>query len=99
MMGTVLPSRSLDDLALYSQQIEGWHGEAHMVIGDATGAPMMDPRINIFYTPFWNLHFFINARFEAELRSYAAAAHPAIDTPSDIVRHIEEQHHGQVRRI
>ncbi len=79
-MQGVSPSQSLDDLVLYSQAIEGWHNEAYMSIGDVTGAPMMDPSVNIFYTAFWNLHSLINQRFEAELQSYAQAAHPMLRT-------------------
>ena len=98
-MQGIQPSRSLDDLVLYSQAIEGWHNEAHMVIGDVTGAPMMDPSVNVFYTAFWNLHSFINQRFEGEMQSYANAAHPTLRTPAQITKHIEAQHHQYVQRI
>jgi hypothetical protein len=100
-MQGVAASRSLDDLVDYSGAIESWHNEAHMVIADATGTPLMDPSINIFYSVFWNLHSFINRRFEAELQNYMNAAHPTpgFQTPKIAVEHIEDQHHRYVRRI
>ncbi len=94
-------SRSLTDLESYSQAIESWHNEAHMTIGQVTGLDMMNPTVNVFFTEFWNLHYFINARFEEQLRSYADAAHPdlGLQDAAAIIAHIETNHHTVVRRI
>ncbi len=75
--GGVADSQSLQELIAYSTAIEGWHNEAHMVVGMANGIDLMNPRTNVFLPQFWNLHFFINARLEEHLTSYAAAVHPA----------------------
>src|SRR5437879_765082 len=69
LSGNPAAAKSVANLEANSIAIERWHNEAHMVIGDATGAPMMDPSVNIFYSAFWDLHGFINARFEADLKS------------------------------
>ncbi|MBA3749962.1 MAG: hypothetical protein H0X03_03555 [Nitrosopumilus sp.] len=98
-MGSFGPSSTLDELAEYSFQLENWHNNSHMVIGNATGTDLMNPATNIFLREFWNLHFFINQRFENEMKSYAEANHPTINTAAAIVRHIENSHHRYVRSI
>jgi hypothetical protein len=99
MMRGVPDSVSIPDLVNYSRAIEGWHNEAHMVIGDVTGLDMMDPKVNVFFPEFWGLHFFINNRFEQQLRSYAKAEKLAKRTPGAVVSGIEDQHPGIVARI
>lgn len=98
-MTGVPDATSLDGLVTISEAIESWHNEAHMEIGMATGAPMMDPAVNILYTPFWNLHFFINAQFEAQLTNYATAEKPTAKKAADVVAAIESQSHPYVGRI
>lgn len=98
-MGNVGPSMNLDDLIEFSQRIEAWHNEAHMIIEDVTGAPMMDASRNIFYAAFWNLHFFINQKLEQEVKNYARSAHPSLTDIDSIIRHIENEHHRVVRAI
>jgi hypothetical protein len=99
MMGGVTDSQSLTDLERYSRAIEGWHNEAHMVIGEVTGLDMMDPRANVFFTEFWNLHYFINARFEEQLAAYAAAVHPTLADAAARVAHVENEHPATITLI
>jgi hypothetical protein len=91
---------TLGELAAFSTAIESWHNTAHMQIGMATGTPMMDPRQNIFFRPFWRLHFYIDGLFRTCLRQYGNRAHPnQFVNDSAIAGHIEASHHGWVRRI
>lgn len=91
---------TLGELSTYSSAFETWHNGAHGRIEVATGAPMMDARININYAPFWRLHKFIDARFQTVLQQYANRAHPgALATPFASARHIEAAHHNWVSRI
>jgi hypothetical protein len=91
---------TLAALATFSTTIEDWHNTAHMAIGMATGVPMMDPRQNIFFRPFWQLHFFIDDLFDTALAQYASRAHPNQFVTSDAAAgHIEARHHGWVARI
>jgi len=98
-MAGVPDSKSLHDLVDYSQSVEGWHNEAHMVIGDVTGLDMMDAKANVFFPEFWGLHFFINERFEEQLGAYATAAGLASKKAAAIVARIEDEHPGTVSRI
>jgi hypothetical protein len=98
-MGAVGDSTSLQELVDYSAAVEGWHNEAHMVIGDVTGLDMMNPRANVFFTEFWNLHFFINERFEEQIDAYAQSKHPQLQGAPAIVAHIEEQHPSVIARV
>jgi hypothetical protein len=91
---------TLGELVSFSTSIESWHNTAHMSIGTATGTPMMDPRQNIVFRAFWQLHFFIDERFETTLQQYGDQAHPnQFVIPSAIAGHIEARHHGWVPRI
>ena len=98
-MGDVQDAADLDGLVRYSEAIESWHNEAHMVIGDATGAPMMQPRINIFYRPFWGLHFFINEKFTTQLGSYARGSKLPSKQPATVVQSVESQHRAYLKAI
>ena len=98
-MTGVSASQSLQGLADFSRAIEGWHNEAHMVIADKTGNPLMDPGRNVFYRRFWRLHLFIDQRFESEMTSYAQAAHPQLTTSAQVIDHLENSHHGWVGLI
>jgi hypothetical protein len=53
--------------ALASLSAQAGTDEAHMVVGMASGVDLMNARTNVFLPQFWNLHFFINARFEKQL--------------------------------
>jgi hypothetical protein len=91
---------TLGELSAYSGAVEPWHGGAHGGIETATGVPMMDPRVNIFYEQFWKLHKFIDARFRTVLAQYAKRAHPgSLATPFAAASHIESAHHGWVAQI
>jgi hypothetical protein len=98
-MGGVPHSKSIPDLVGYSRAIEGWHNEAHMVIGEVTGLDMMDTRANVFFPEFWALHFFIDERFDEELASYAKAAGLKKRAPAAVVERVEDEHPGTVARI
>ena len=66
----------------------------------ATGTPMMDPRQNICFRPFWQLHGYIDNLFIRVLDQYGNRAHPSqFVTASAIASHIEAAHHGWVPRI
>lgn len=91
---------TLGELSAYSNAVETWHNSAHGRIEMATGVPMMDARVNIFYEVFWKLHKFIEARFRIVLTQYANRAHPgALATPFAAASHIESAHHNWVVRI
>jgi hypothetical protein len=71
-----------------------------MQIGIATQTPMMDPRQNIFFRPFWQLHLYIDNLFRGMLQQYGNRAHPGqFLTVGAIAAHIEERHHSWVPRI
>ena len=80
----------IDALESFSLAMERWHGAAHMAIGQAEGVDMMNPLTNIRLLQFWRLHFFINAKFEAKLRSYRQRSNQAI--PS-VIASIETANH------
>ena len=91
---------TLAEMVTFSDGIENWHNGAHGGIAAATGTPMMDPRQNIFFLPFWRLHLFIDDRFVDVLRQYATRAHPGqFVVDGAIAGHIETRHHGWVPRI
>jgi hypothetical protein len=98
-MRDVPDSATISDLVDYSRAIEGWHNEAHMVIGEVTGLDMMDARANVFFPEFWELHFFINARFEEQLALYAKSSGLRKRTAAAVVKRIEEEHPATVGRI
>ena len=90
----------LGELVTFSRSIESWHNTAHGAIEQATGTPMMDARQNIFFRPFWQLHYFIDDRFMEVLERYGNRAHPGqFVTNTAIAAHIEARHHGWVPRI
>lgn len=98
--GSLASIDTLIELADLSDSIESWHNNAHMRIGMATGTPMMDPRQNIFFQPFWRLHLYIEAMFQTTLQQYANRQHPGqfVDANA-IAGHLEVSHHGWVPRI
>ena len=63
---------STASLETFSQDIELWHNNAHMAIGMAVHKNLMNPRTNVRLPEFWQLHFFINDRFEEQLNKYQA---------------------------
>jgi hypothetical protein len=91
---------TLAELVTFSTALESWHNGAHAGIETATGAPMMDPRQNIFFRAFWRLHFFIDDLFATTLEQYGNAAHRGeFVTPAAVASHLEARHHGWVSRI
>lgn len=72
----------------FSGDLEAWHNDAHMQVGMATGHDLMNPRTNVRRPEFWRLHYFINDRFEEQLKKYAA---DPTSGPPDIVRPLEQQ--------
>ena len=91
---------TLSELVSFSTSIESWHNGVHMAIATATGTPMMDPRQNVFFRAFWQLHFYIDDLFNTTLEQYGNGAHPnQFVIPSAVASHIEARHHGWVARI
>ena len=83
-------------LSAFSVAIQSWHNGAHMSIQMATGLNMMNAGTNIYLREFWQLHYFINARFESKLRNYR---HVATQSIPSVIAHIESGHHSAVPRI
>src|SRR5438477_4205810 len=54
----------------FSDELELWHGDAHMNIGMAIHKNLMNPRTNVKIPAFWRLHYFINDRFEEKLKTF-----------------------------
>jgi hypothetical protein len=48
-----------------------------MNIGMAIHKNLMSPRTNVRIPQFWQLHYFINNRFEEKLKNFGAANSPA----------------------
>ncbi len=69
----------------FSFELEGWHNDAHMNIGMAIHKNLMAPRTNVKIPQFWQLHYFINSRFEEKLKNFGAAA----STASTVVSSLE----------
>ena len=65
-----VPQQDLTHLEEFSQDIEFWHNNAHMGIGMAVHKNLMNARTNVRLVEFWQLHFFINDRFEEKLATY-----------------------------
>ncbi|SFM95595.1 hypothetical protein [Nitrosomonas communis] len=91
---------TLGELANFSSSIQSWHNNAHGLIGSATQTPMMDPRQNIFFQPFWRLHLYIDGLFQTVLQQYGDRQHSSqfIDSPA-VAGHLEVSHHSWVPRI
>jgi len=91
---------TLAELRSLSLAIESWHNTSHSQIGFATQVPMMDPRQNIFFRPFWQLHLYIDGLFQTGLQQYAAGAHAGqFLAPEAVAAHLEAAHHSWVPRI
>jgi hypothetical protein len=91
---------TLGELARLSESIESWHNTTHGRLATATGTPMMDPRRNIFFRPFWRLHLYIDAFVVQVLDQYGDRVHPGqFVTPGAVASHLEVSHHGWVSRI
>jgi hypothetical protein len=91
---------TLGELATLSFWIESWHNGAHERLAVATGTPLLDARQNIFFRPFWQLHFYIDEFFVQALDQYGDRTHPGqFVTPTAVASHIEASHHGWVPRI
>jgi hypothetical protein len=98
--GNVANVDTLGELAGLSSSIESWHNTAHGGLANATGTPMMDPRRNIMFRPFWRLHLYIDGFFVRVLDQYGDRTHAGqFITPDAVASHIEVSHHGWVPRI
>lgn len=98
--GNVASVDSLEELAALSTSIESWHNSAHGRLTTATGAPLMDPRQNIFFRAFWQLHLYIDAFFIQALGQYGDRFHATqFVSPDAVASHVEVSHHGWVPRI
>ena len=91
---------TLTELGNFSSAFESWHNTAHGLIGSATQTPMMDPRQNIFFRPFWRLHLYIDGLFQQVLQQYGNTQHPnQFVTAAAVVGHLEVSHHSWVPSI
>jgi hypothetical protein len=61
-------------LEQFSGDVEAWHNDAHMEIGNAVHHNLMNPRTNVRRHEFWQLHYFINDQLAAALTRYAPGA-------------------------
>ena len=61
---------SLENFSTGIGGIEQWHNNAHMAIGMAFHKNMMNPKTNVLLPQFWQLHYFINDRFEEKLGDF-----------------------------
>jgi hypothetical protein len=91
---------TLQGLADFSSAIESWHNITHARIAAATGTPMMDPRQNIYFRPFWRLHTYIDNLFQVVIQQYGENVHAGqfLTVPA-IAAHIETAHHNWVPAI
>jgi hypothetical protein len=64
----------------FSGEIEAWHNNAHMAIGMFFHKNLMNPKTNVRLVQFWQLHYFINDRFEEKLGDFRSA--PSSSMPS-----------------
>jgi len=62
----------------FSSEIEGWHNNAHMAIGMFFHKNLMNPKTNVRLVQFWQLHYFINDRFEEKLGDFRSGASNSI---------------------
>jgi len=69
----------------FSLELEAWHNDAHMNIGMVIHKNLMNPRTNIKIPEFWRLHYFINDRFEEQLKKFGAPG----STPGGLVATLE----------
>jgi hypothetical protein len=67
----------LASLEEFSFELEAWHNDAHMNIGTAIHKNLMSPRTNVKIPQFWQLHYFINDRFEDKLKNFGGAGSQA----------------------
>ncbi len=90
------PVKSLEELALFSLNFEGWHNPVHGVLEGVSGLPMGDGAINVLYKLFWDFHSFVNGIFEWQLENYAKSNNLPFDT---IIQYVEDQPISIVARI
>jgi hypothetical protein len=88
-MGQPPKSRTINDLLQFSERIERWHNGAHMAMEMVTRTPIMDAAINIYYSAFWALHFFINNAFEEQLDRYRVTSGLNLVTPFQVIQQID----------
>ena len=71
---------SVTSFETFSGDLEAWHNDAHMAVGMATHHNLMNPRTNVRRPEFWQLHYFINVKFEEQLHRYGGAGTSAAQT-------------------
>lgn len=69
----IVTTGNANSLEQFSSDFEDWHNNAHMAIGMAFHVNMMNPKSNVKLVQFWQLHYFINARFEKKLADFRPA--------------------------
>ena len=75
---------NLNSFEIFSGDVEAWHNDAHMAVGMAIHHDLMNPRTNVRRPEFWRLHYFINVRFEEQLKHFGGAG----STPSNVVQQL-----------
>jgi hypothetical protein len=78
-VSTHVGSNQVSHLEEFSSDVEAWHNDAHMAVSMAFHINLMNPKTNIRLVQFWQLHYFINDRFEEKLVAFKpATAVPAV---------------------
>ena len=58
---------------------------------------MLDPRQNILFSAFWQLHLYVEGLFQGSLHQYGDAIHPGqFLNVSAVAAHLEASHHAWV---
>jgi hypothetical protein len=70
---------------IFSGDVEAWHNDAHMAVGMATHHDLMNPRTNVRRPEFWRLHYFINHKFDEQLKHFSSSG----ATPADAIKQLE----------
>ena len=89
--GSVTDTASLRE---FSEDLEGWHNEAHMAVETSTGEDMMNPSTNILLRNFWRLHYFIDARFLEAL-----AAFDGKDSVKKRISRLKKKYHSRLGEV
>ena len=82
-VGVTVRNGNLGDFENFSADMDAWHNNAHMAVGMHFHVNLMAPKTNVRLVQFWQLHYFINDRFEQQLANFGAG------TPASIVAALE----------
>jgi hypothetical protein len=82
-----VPRGNVNAFEVFSGDVEAWHNDAHMAVGMAVHHNLMNPRTNVRRPEFWRLHYFINDRFDEQLRKFGGPG----ATPKSQVKALEKK--------